>query len=205
MTIEAYLAFALAMLALAVSPGPGVATVVGVAFERGFAHAVAAIVGLVFGDILYMLCAVIGVSAIAQAFGELFFLIRLASGCYLVYLGWKLLRQRGTEESSVSVRREGSYPKSLALGFGVTLGNPKVILFYLTFLPAFLDIRKMSALDAAGLAAIIAIVSLIVLGAYARLAGLSARYFVSTGLHQRVRKATGATLMIAGAAVVARR
>ena len=77
MSLISLLSLALAMLILASSPGPGVFATIARSLASGFRPALWVILGIVVGDIIYLLFAIFGLSVVAQAFGELFYIIKI--------------------------------------------------------------------------------------------------------------------------------
>lgn len=201
MSFESLLAFTAAMFVLALSPGPGVAAVVGRALQAGVAQAMMVTLGLILGDILYMTAAVAGWAAVAAQLGAVFSLIRLAAAAYLIYLGYKTWRSANQPIALLS-QPAASSTGSFSLGLAVTLGNPKAILFYLSFMPTFVDLQALTLAGVVEIACVIAAVSLIVLGAYATLAARgSKRLTANPAIARRLRKTTGGLLIGAGAVV----
>ena len=94
MSLETLLAFTLAMFLLAASPGPGFLMVVARALTGGFAAGLAAIAGLVVGDILFLVLAILGLSALAAVMGEFFLAVKVLGAAYLIWLGVKLWRSK---------------------------------------------------------------------------------------------------------------
>ena len=200
MSFESLLAFTAAMFVLALSPGPGVAAVVGRALHAGVAQAMMVTLGLILGDIIYMTAAVAGWAVVAAQLGAVFALVRLAGAAYLIYLGYKTWKS-ANQPISLGARPAAS-SASFSLGLAVTLGNPKAILFYLSFMPTFMDLHAMTLAGVSEIACVIAVVSLIVLGAYATLAVRgSARLTANPVVARRLQKTTGGLLIGAGAAV----
>jgi len=147
MKMSSSLALALAVFIFAVIPGPGVLATVSRAIGAGFRSSLALIAGLICGDMVYLLFALFGLSSLAGVLGRFFFLVRWLGGLYLVWLGIRMWRAAGqTRSENVSDKRRrlsGGYFDGLL----VSLSNPKVILFYCGFLPAFLDFSRLGALD----------------------------------------------------------
>ena len=130
MTIESILAFSAAMLILAISPGPGVFASVSQALSSGFRSSVGVIGGIIIGDLLFLLLAVFGLSALAYALGDLFFFIKLLGGAYLVWLGYRMWTKAPVQlKEGHGLERRNGWQRFLG-GLVITLGNPKVILFY---------------------------------------------------------------------------
>ena len=78
------------MLILAVSPGPGVFATTATALSLGYRKTIPVIGGIIIGDIVFLLLAVFGLSFVATVLGDLFFVIRIAGGVYLILLGIKV-------------------------------------------------------------------------------------------------------------------
>lgn len=94
--------------------------------------------------------------------------------------------------------------KSLALGFGVSLGNPKAILFYVSLVPALVDVPTLTLAEAVVLSGVVLGVSLVVLGGYAVVALHAARFAVRRGAARRIDQFVGASLIGAGIFVAAK-
>ena len=204
MTPETLLAFAVAMILLSLTPGPGCFAVIARALSGGFRSGMAAVAGLVLGDILYLVLAVVGLSALAMVMGEFFLIVKVLGAAYLIWLGvrcWRAPLRPG--EVAPSSDRRGLW-RSFALGFFVTLGNAKVILFYVAFVPSFVELARLSAWDVVLLAAVVATALVVVLGGYALLAARAGRLFRSARAQRRLNRVSGGLLMGAGVAVVAR-
>ena len=85
MTIYSAIGFALAIIILAATPGPGMFATIARALASGCREAFSLICGIVFGDIIFLLFAVFGLSIVAQAMGDLFFIVKVC-GLYLLDL-----------------------------------------------------------------------------------------------------------------------
>lgn len=199
MTVSSALAFAAAMLVFALSPGPGVVAVISTAVSRGFAPAMALSVGLVAGDLLYLLFAVFGLSLIAQMMGEVFVVVRVLGAAYLVWMG--IEAWRAPLASAAADATSDGPSRSLLAGFLISLGNPKVMVFYLGFLPAFLDLADMTLTDVALIVAILVPVGLGTMAVYALLAGRARRWLAAGRGALWMNRTAGALLVGAGVAV----
>ena len=135
MTLYSIIGLSLAMMVLAASPGPGVFATVARSLASGFRPALAVICGIVLGDIIFLLLATFGLSVIAQALGDLFLVVKICGGAYLVFLGVKLWVKKPELVSSKYEKRTGLGWGNFTSGLVITLSNPKVILFYCGFLP----------------------------------------------------------------------
>lgn len=207
MSLATLLAFTLAMFLLAISPGPGFLMVVARALTGGFAAGLAAIAGMVLGDILFLVLAVLGLSALASVMGEFFLAVKLLGAAYLIWLGVKMWRSHpalAQMETPEAARKRMPIWRSAALGFFVTLGNPKAILFYGALLPTFVDFALLTAADVVVLSAIVAAMLFLVLGVYAFLAARAGRAIRSTRAMVWLNRVTGGLLVAAGIAVATR-
>lgn len=134
-------AFLLASVAVTASPGPDNLMVLGLGMSRGRAAGIAFGLGCGLGCLSHTLLAVIGVGALVAASPLAFTLLRLGGGLYLAWLGLQCLRSRGGSRVPTA---EGSGPGLRALflrGVMANAINPKVILFFLSFLPQFVSPR----------------------------------------------------------------
>ena len=158
LTISSMAALFAAMLVLAYLPSVSVLAVAARAAASGFSHGVAATLGIILGDILFILLAVFGLSAIAEHWDGAFVWLKYLGGAYLIWIGITLWRQtpQAVEAGEVA---ESSLWSSFVTGLLITLADQKAILFYLGFFPAFLDLTALSAWDI-GVVMLIAIVSI---------------------------------------------
>lgn len=149
MTLISALALFGTMVILAVIPGPGVFAVVARSASGGVLHGVLTSVGIVLGDYVFIALCLSGLAYIADAMGSAFVVLKFLGAAYLVWMGFSLIcARRKTDVRSDTEIRNSRYG-SLLLGLTTTLGNPKAILFYLSFFPAFLPMHKIGAMDAA--------------------------------------------------------
>ncbi|MDJ0943750.1 MAG: LysE family translocator [Kiloniellales bacterium] len=204
MGVETFVAFTVAMIVLSATPGPGCAMVIARALAGGFRSGLAAVLGLVLGDLLYLVLAVFGLSALATLMGEFFLVVKILGAAYLIWLGVRCWRAPVDPGSARPSRDRRGLGRSFGLGLFVTLGNPKVILFYVAFVPTFVDPTALSAWDLALLCSVVAGVLLAVLGGYASLAARAGRLFRSERALRRLNRISGGLLMGAGVAVATR-
>lgn len=138
-----------AMVILAALPSTSVMAVCGRAATQGFAHGALVAAGVVAGDAIFIVVALFGLAMLMQMLEAYGSLIRAVGGLYLIWLGTRLWRA-----SPGSAGRDDGAPSrraSFATGLLITLADQKAILFYLGFFPAFVDLRRMTALDALAL------------------------------------------------------
>lgn len=205
MTIETGILFFTAILIFAFTPGPGVFAVLARSLAFGVHRSLAMILGIVISDIVYLMMACKGLSYIAENWSQVFTVIRLVGAAYLIYLGWKIWRTPVTFYLDEKLNNQANdHIKSFLQGFLISASNPKVILFYLAFLPTFMDLSNLTNLDLlllgfltfAGLS-----LALIIIAAGAAAAR---QYFQSESTVGRLNKTAGATMMGAGAFLASR-
>jgi threonine/homoserine/homoserine lactone efflux protein len=129
--------FALASLALAVVPGPAVLYIVAQSVHGGRRAGVVSALGISTGGLFHVLAAVVGLSAVLAASAEAFTVVKLAGAAYLVYLGIRTLMSRDDRIGGRAA--EPTLGRTYRQGVVVNILNPKTALFFLAFLPQFVD------------------------------------------------------------------
>ena len=140
LTPEQFLGFLTAAILITLSPGPDNMMVLGVGIAKGRARGMAFGLGCALGCLNHTLLAVIGVSAIIAASPAAFTALKIAGGLYLVWIGVQALRSRGGAQASDATAAGASSESARQLFFKGLLANainPKVVLFFLSFLPQF--------------------------------------------------------------------
>ncbi len=193
--------FAAAMFLLAASPGPGVFATVARALASGFSHAAVLVLGVVVGDLIFLLLAIYGLSAIAELLGSFFTFVKYAGGLYLIWLGLNIWRTPPKPQAIQGIR-ELSWRKNFLSGLVITLANPKVILFYLGFLPTFVDLNSLATLDVIAISTVVAVVLGTVLLSYAWAATQAGQLFKSTKSLNRINKCAAGVMMTAGGVIL---
>jgi threonine/homoserine/homoserine lactone efflux protein len=204
MDIAGLAAFALLLFVSAAAPGPGIAAIVARVLGRGTKGAVAFTAGVAIGDVVWLTFAIVGLAALAQAFHGVFVAIKYAGAAYLLYLAYKLWTAP-VEAREVEATTTGEHPVKLFLGgLAVTMGNPKVMVFYLALLPTILDLTRVTALGYAELVTVTLAVLAVVFTAYILLAARARRLFTSETAIRRINRGTGAVMAGAAAAIASR-
>ena len=203
MTTASILAYAvLAALAMA-TPGPGVAALVARALATGFRGAVPMIGGYVLGDFIYLSLAVTGLALLARSFEAVFLVLKFLGAAYLVLLAVRFWRMPVGEGAATAPRQNRGSMLFLA-GLSVTLGNPKVMVFYLAVLPAVIDLAAVTLLDYLLLVALTATILATILSAYAFLAGRVRPLLAGSRARRAVNRGAGAAMFGAALAIAAR-
>lgn len=134
---EQILTFLAAALLVTVSPGPDNLMVLGVGMARGRLRGMAFGLGCALGCLSHTLLATLGVSALIAATPLAFAALKLCGGAYLVWLGVSALRSRGGARTGGAPPGKQSLARLFAKGLVANSINPKVVLFFLSFLPQF--------------------------------------------------------------------
>ena len=132
-------AFALAALVLALTPGPDMALQLSRAINYGRAHGLAVAAGAMSGIGVHTTLAALGISVLIVAAPTAFLALKVAGALYLLWLAWQAVTQGGGIRLSQRSARPPTLGQSYATGIGINLLNPKVVLFFVTFLPQFVD------------------------------------------------------------------
>lgn len=134
------LAFAALSFLLIVIPGPSVLFVIGRALAQGRRAALTTVVGNTLGAYVLVVAVALGVGAVVERSVLVFTTLKLVGAAYLVYLGVKAVRQRGSLQAVFSAEKsERSGLRTLGEGFAVGVANPKTIVFFAAVLPQFVD------------------------------------------------------------------
>ncbi|MDX1347498.1 MAG: LysE family translocator [Thiomicrorhabdus chilensis] len=192
------------MVALALVPSTSVALIVARSSSAGFSNGSAVAAGIVFGDLVFVFLAVFGMAALAEVVGSFFLILRYLAGGYLIWFGISLMRSKASLQLKDSGRSVSKLSSSFFSGLLLTLGDVKVIFFYASLFPAFVDLATIGTLDIA----IIAVITIIAVGGvklsyayFARIVVLS----VTNHRAERAFKVTAGSLMVgAGSYLIAK-
>ena len=133
-----------AIIIFSITPGPGVFAILAKSMTEGVRPCISLALGMAVSDVVYLVLACYGLAAIAEQWGSVFTLIRIAGAIYLVYLGWKMWHNRA---KYIEPDSGNKIMAGFVTGFLISASNPKVILFYIAFLPSFMDLSSLSAND----------------------------------------------------------
>lgn len=133
------LAFALAAFIIAITPGPDMALQMSRAINHGFWHGIACGMGAMSGIVVHTSLAAFGISVLIVAAPPLFLALKIAGAVYLIWLAWQAVTKGGGIRLAAAGKRPPTLWQSYATGIGINLLNPKVVLFFVTFLPQFVS------------------------------------------------------------------
>jgi threonine/homoserine/homoserine lactone efflux protein len=198
-----FLAAALTLLAI---PGPAVAYIVGQSISGGRRAGFVSVLGISTGSLVHTVAAVVGLSALITRSAVAFDVVRLAGAAYLIVLG--LLRIfRREPQVEAEPKRERTLRRTYAHGVVVNVLNPKTALFFLAFLPQFVNVdagHVWAQLLVLGIS--FAVLGLLSDGMYAFAAGTAAdRLRGRRGLERLQQRVSGCLFICLGAFAAARR
>jgi threonine/homoserine/homoserine lactone efflux protein len=204
MDLTSLLVFTGALFVAAASPGPGIAAIVARVLGRGMQGAIAFTAGVALGDVVWLTVAILGLAVVAQTFQAVFLVIKYAGAAYLLYLAWKLWTAPVAAQDVVPDTSDVKRVRLFFAGLAVTLGNPKVMVFYLALLPNIIDLAAVTMVGWLELSLVVLAVLGIVFGAYVVLAARTRRLFTSPRAMRMVNRGSGVVMASAAAAIAAK-
>ena len=139
MTLDTFVLLVIACLAVNLSPGPSVVLVTSISAASGFKAGVFAVLGMTAGAFIHVLLAASGVAAILATTPVAFLTVQYLGAAYLIYLGIDLLRTKRRGEASTTYPPAVNSWQYFRRGLMVDSLNPKIALFFLAFIPQFLN------------------------------------------------------------------
>jgi threonine/homoserine/homoserine lactone efflux protein len=201
MTVANLLVFALALIVAAGSPGPSIAALVARVLSNGFRNVLPFLAAMWLGEALWLGCAVAGLAVLARNLGMLFIALKFLGVAYLLFLAAKMWFAP-TQVADGELPKDQSPWRMFATGLAVTLGNPKIMVFYLALLPTIVDLSHVGTTAWIELTAIMFIVLMSVDFAWALLA-VRARRLLRSRKAVKLANRTSAAMMAGAAAAIA--
>ncbi|PSJ53192.1 LysE family translocator [Kumtagia ephedrae] len=133
------LQFAIATFIIAITPGPDMTLFVGRALSEGRASGFACMLGAMTGIVIHTALVALGLSALIVASPQAFLVLKIFGAGYLVWLAWQAISKGSAFSPDATPRKPRSLVQNWATGLGINLMNPKIILFFMTFLPQFVS------------------------------------------------------------------
>ncbi|QEN88819.1 LysE family translocator [Labrys sp. KNU-23] len=191
--------YAGALFVAAALPGPGIAALVARVLGKGARESLGFAVGIALGDLVWLGFAAAGLAVLAQSFSGVFLVIKYAGVAYLLYLAWKLWTTANLVQAvDRDTSRENGW-RSFLGGLSITLGNPKVMVFYTALLPNLIDLGHLSPANFVELAIATETVLAAVFAFYIALAGRARSLLTSPRAMRLLARSCGT--IIAGTAV----
>ncbi|HUQ42460.1 MAG TPA: LysE family translocator [Candidatus Limnocylindrales bacterium] len=182
------------LVLLTISPGADMALVAKVTIARGRAAALVASLGICTGLFVHATASALGLSVVLATSSEAFTIVKLAGAAYLAYLGVRSVRDsfRPAPDVGVTPVRARS---SFAQGLLSNVLNPKVAVFYLTFLPQFIDPAGNVLAQSLLFAVAHSVMGIVWLAAYAYVLDRMSAFFARSGVRRWLERVTGAVLI----------
>jgi threonine/homoserine/homoserine lactone efflux protein len=197
--VTALVLFAAALAVAAGSPGPSIAALVARVLSRGPRSVLPFLAAMWIGEAVWLACAVFGLAMLAQSFQMAFAVLKWAGVAYLGWLAWKMW----TAPTDADRLPDATSPLRLfATGLAVTLGNPKIMVFYLALLPSLLDLSAITLAGWAELTLVMLLVLIAVDLAWVIAAG-RARHLFRTPAGRRLANRLSAGMMAGAAGAIA--
>ena len=188
--------FLAAGLTLLVIPGPAVLYVVGQSIDGGRRTGLASVLGITTGTLVHIAAAVAGLSALIVSSAVAFNVVRYAGAAYLVLIGVRRLLTRDEDAEPVA-RAPRSLRRAYTRGIVVNVLNPKTALFFLAFLPQFVDVSRGRVwLQIAVLGLTFACLGLVSDGTYALVAGTVADRLRDSSRFRRIQRWVSGSLFV---------
>lgn len=169
LTIQQLALYAGALFILFMTPGPVWVALMARAMSGGFRAAWPLALGVVIGDVMWSVLAILGVSWIVSQYAGFLDLMRYVASVTFLFMGYMVIRNADKTIASDSRLTRPGVIAGFVAGLAVIIGNPKAILFYMGMLPGFFDLSQLNVADIVAIGALSAIVPLIgnlIMGAF---------------------------------------
>ena len=196
MDLLTLLSLMIATFVYAISPGPGLFAVLAISTRFGPIPAIWVSIGHTVGDIIYVALAMLALNALAEVINESMLYVKILGASYLIFIGYQQFRSKGISFEPSS--KKSSVIKLLIAGFVVGVTNPKTIIFYLSFLPIFIDLNNLTLNTEVQVIVAIGLTVFFVLS-LANILGVRLRgYIENPDSIKRINQVTGVTMILVG-------
>lgn len=198
MNLHLFLAYCFAVAILVVSPGPIVTLVVANSLSHGSRSGLASVAGASLGNAILLGVTAVGLVAFFALLSQIFEVVRWGGALYLIWLGLRAWRtSSGPALSFVPATRPSARAVFLQ-GFLIALTNPKALVFYVAFLPQFIDSHRAAGPQLLVMIATMIIMALLSDSTYALLAARVRRWFTTPARLRLQNRITGTLLIGVG-------
>lgn len=194
MSIEIWLAFSLASMMLLIIPGPTILTVISYSMSHGLKAKIPLVLAVALGDSTALALSLVGLGALLEESVFWFQVVKWAGGLYLLYLGIKLLMAGIKAPALVEKKSTASSLKLFVNTYLITALNPKGIIFFVAFLPQFINTQGDVSAQLWLLSVTFVVLAALNATLYAVFAG-RARQILSSGKAQRIFNISGGSLL----------
>ncbi|WP_439137005.1 LysE family translocator [Roseicyclus sp.] len=200
-TFEQLALYAAAMAGLWVVPGPVWVALTARALSGGMSGAWPLAVGVALGDLIWPLCAILGLAWVLSLYGDALAVMRWVAALVFIVMGLLLFRAPAKTPGTDSRMTRPGLWAGFSVGVAAVIGNPKAILFYMGFLPGFFDLTQITAPDIAVILVISAVVPLIGNLGLALFLDRARRLLQSPRAIRRLNIGSGVLLILVGVAI----
>jgi threonine/homoserine/homoserine lactone efflux protein len=134
--------FFLAVMLLLISPGPNMLFVLGSGAGHGWRGGMAAACGIGVADLVCTLACALGLAGLVTAYPLAFDIVRWVGAAYMLYLAYKCIAPARASAGAAVTRGETTRPAIFMRGLAASLSNPKALLFFIVFIPQFIDAQR---------------------------------------------------------------
>jgi len=203
MTLTSLLVFAGALLVEAGSPGPSIAALVARVLSKGYRDVLPFLAAMWIGEAVWLSFAVAGLATIAETFHVVFVAIKWLGVAYLLYLAWKMwFAPAAMSEDALPERTSAA--KLFFAGLTVTLGNPKIMMFYVALLPSIIDLAGVTLVGWVELVVTMLVVLVIVDFVWVATAAKARQFLKSPRAVRFANRASAGAMAGAAVAIAAR-
>lgn len=195
MNLHLFLAYCLAVAILVLIPGPIVTLVVANSLSHGSRSGLATVAGASIGNAILLCATAVGLVAFFTLLSEIFQVVRWVGAIYLIWLGIRAWRIHGGQAMRIAPAGNRSLRALFLQGFLVAITNPKAMVFYIAFLPQFLDSHLPPAPQLVVMIGAMIVMALLSDCAYALLAGRARGWFTAPE-RRRLQSRISGTLLI---------
>jgi threonine/homoserine/homoserine lactone efflux protein len=190
-------AFGAAAYLFALFPGPAVLYIVTRSIEQGRVAGVVSVTGIATGNLVHVVAATLGLSALLMSSAAAFTVVKYAGAAYLIYLGIREILKRDSEDRQAEEAQHRGLSHLYGQGVLVATLNPKTALFFLAFLPQFVDpSRGPVTAQIAFLGALLVVITALSDTSYALLSGTLGNWFRGNARFARKRRVFSGTMYI---------
>lgn len=200
-TAQQLLLYALGMAGLWAVPGPVWVALTARALSGGMRGAWPLAVGVALGDLLWPLCAILGLAWVLSVYGDLLSVLRWIAAAVFIVMGILLIRKPAAPPGTDSRLTRPGVWAGFSVGVAAVIGNPKAILFYMGFLPGFFDLTRVTLPDIAAILAISAIVPMLGNLGLALFLDRARRLLQSPAAVRRLNIGSGVLLILVGVVI----
>lgn len=197
MSLELWLAFVTATTIFLLIPGPTLLVIIGYALSYGRKPALGAVLGVALGDVVAMTVSLAGLGAVLAASASLFTVLKWLGAIYLIYLGIKQWRRRAEGTNPIEPKLV-PHRALITNAFIVTALNPKSIMFFIAFLPHFMNPAQPALPQLLILGTTFWLLAIVVASLYAIMSGTLGNTFKSPRFRTTVDRLGGSALIGAG-------